>query len=85
MEKATSGNALHEAVCHGHEAMVEVLLRYGTNPFAANGKGLTAMEQAVVLRNAGLVRRLEGIALFSGTVRVQVQGVEGGGGQLQGE
>lgn len=36
--KADGGSALHEAVAHKHEAVVELLLAHGGNPFVENIK-----------------------------------------------
>ena len=37
-QKPDGGSALHEAVAHKHEAVVELLLRSGANPFVENCK-----------------------------------------------
>jgi ankyrin repeat protein len=36
--KPDGGSALHEAVAHKHEAVVELLLRHRANPFVENCK-----------------------------------------------
>ena len=37
-QKPDGGSALHEAVAHRHEAVVEALLAHGANPFIENAK-----------------------------------------------
>lgn len=66
-----AGGALHEAAARRHEAVVELLLSAGANPFAANAAGRTALDEAVLAGHAGVVRAIEKRALFSGLVEVK--------------
>ena len=43
-----AGGALHEAAARRNEAVVELLLSAGANPFAANAAGRTALDEAVL-------------------------------------
>jgi ankyrin repeat protein len=43
--KPDGGSALHEAVAHKHEAVVELLLRNGASPFVENCKVGRALQQ----------------------------------------
>jgi hypothetical protein len=70
--KPDGGSALHEAVAHKHEAVVELLLRHRANPFVENCKGYTAMDIACSTRNVPLLRRLEQCAPFAGWLQVKV-------------
>ncbi|KAI3426006.1 hypothetical protein D9Q98_007974 [Chlorella vulgaris] len=70
--KPDGGSALHEAVAHKHEAVVELLLRNGASPFVENCKGLTAMDIACSTKNVPLLRRLEQCAPFAGWLLVKV-------------
>mmetsp|Transcript_8973 Transcript_8973/g.19205 ORF Transcript_8973/g.19205 Transcript_8973/m.19205 type:complete len:546 (+) Transcript_8973:118-1755(+) len=62
------GTALHEAASRRNEAMVELLLQYGANPFMANPSGATAMDLAVLAGAGNIIRRFEQQALFVGSV-----------------
>lgn len=72
-----SGTALHEATSHRHEAMAELLLTYGANPFMCNGLGRTCMDQAVMEESGNLLRRFEQMAKWKGTVAVKVNKLGG--------
>ena len=37
--RADGGSALHEAVAHSHEAVVDLLMRHGANPLVENMRG----------------------------------------------
>ncbi|GIL65200.1 hypothetical protein Vafri_18994 [Volvox africanus] len=64
----SAGSALHEAAARRHEATVELLLSAGASPFTANAAGRTALEEAVLSGNTGVVRAIEKYAEFSGMV-----------------
>jgi ankyrin repeat protein len=49
-----AGSALHEAAAHRHEALIELLLSAGANPFAANAAGRTALDEAVLASECSL-------------------------------
>lgn len=67
------GTALHEAVNRQcNKRIVDLLLRYGASPFVENISRLTALDYAIVRRDSGLVRRLEGFGYFSQYLQVQV-------------
>lgn len=65
------GSALHVAAARKHDEMVEVLLRYGADPFIANLKGSTALELAVLAGSESVVSKFHAKSLFSGEVEMQ--------------
>ncbi len=64
--RPNSGTPLHDAVYQRHEAMVELLLQYGANPFVENFHSRTAMDLAVSSGNVAVIRALESKAIFHG-------------------
>eukprot|EP00884_Botryococcus_braunii_P019148 jgi/Botrbrau1/5917/Bobra.0366s0091.2 len=70
--KPDCSTALHEAVSRGYNKVVDLLLQYGASPFMENGRSLTAVDLAINLRSAALVRRLETRAPFYGLMMVKV-------------
>ncbi len=56
-----------------HEALVELLLRYGADPFSENPSGRTPMDLALDARCVALLRMLERHALFSGNVSMKAR------------
>jgi hypothetical protein len=81
--KADGGSALHEAVAHKHEAVVELLLAHGGNPFVENIKGFTSMDIACSTRNVPLLRRLEQCAPYVGWLLMKVPQFGGLGSSWQ--
>ncbi|KAL4436738.1 hypothetical protein ABPG75_003877 [Micractinium tetrahymenae] len=81
--KPDGGSALHEAVAHKHEAVVELLLSHGANPFVENSKGFTAVDIACSTRNVPLLRRLEQCAPYVGWLLVKVPQFGGLGSSWQ--
>jgi ankyrin repeat protein len=64
--RPNSGTPLHEAVYQRHEAMVELLLQHGANPFVENNHSRTAMDLAITSGNVAVIRALENKAIFHG-------------------
>lgn len=52
--------------------MIELLVRSGASPFVENASGFTAMDYAMVRKNASVLRQLELQGLFAGCLRVKV-------------
>eukprot|EP00210_Caulerpa_lentillifera_P005927 g5666.t1 len=72
--KNEGGTALHEAVFRQtNRHIVESLLRYGASPFVENIARFTALDYAIVRRDAGLIRRLEHYGYFSQYMRVRIR------------
>ncbi|GLI66698.1 hypothetical protein VaNZ11_010634 [Volvox africanus] len=71
------GSALHEAAARRHEATVELLLSAGASPFTANAAGRTALDEAVLSGNTGVVRAIEKYAEFSGIVAFKTRTMGG--------
>jgi len=68
------GTALHEAVFkHCNKRIVDMLLKYGASPFVENVTRFTAMDYAIVKRDAGLLRLLEKYGYFSQYMRVRIR------------
>ena len=65
------GSALHVAAARKHDEMVEMLLKYGADPFVANLKGSTAIELAVLAGSEPIVSKFHSRSLFSGEVEMQ--------------
>lgn len=53
---------------------MELLLAAGVNPWAANAAGRTALEEAALAGNTGVVRTLESHAVYCGRVAAKVGG-----------
>jgi hypothetical protein len=71
-KRQTGGSALAEAVAGRHEALVELLLRYGADPFTENPGGKTPLDLALEARAVNIVRACERQALFAGYVGTRV-------------
>jgi len=54
----TGWSPLRSAVCGGHRAVVDVLLRSGADPSLADSAGTTALHDAVATRSGQIARRL---------------------------
>eukprot|EP00775_Hariotina_reticulata_P012085 gene12085-12225_t len=76
-KRPSGGSALAEAVAHKQEAMVELLLAYGADPFTENPSGKTPLDIALELRCVTIVRSLERFALFTGYVNMKVLQLKG--------
>lgn len=72
-KRKAGGSPLAEAVAGKHEALVELLLRYGADPFAENKFGKTPLDQALELRAVNIIRSFERFALFAGYVNMKVR------------
>lgn len=73
-QRREGGTALHEAVFkHCNRRIVDSLLKYGASPFVENVSRFTAMDYAIVKRDAGLLRRLEHYGYFSQYMRVRIR------------
>jgi ankyrin repeat protein len=66
------GSALAEAITGKHEALVELLLRYGADPFTENPAGKTPLDLALEARAVNIVRACERQSLFAGYVSTRV-------------
>lgn len=71
--KADGGSALHEAVAHKHEAVVELLLAHGGNPFVENikvsGAAWRGQEAGALLAALLLARRAKVDSCFHSRIR----------------
>jgi ankyrin repeat protein len=67
------GSALAEAIAGRHEAVVELLLRYGADPFTENPSGKTPLDLALEARAVNILRACERQALFAGYVSTRVR------------
>lgn len=71
------GSAIHEAVAHRNETMVELLLQHGANPFEENHISKTAYDLAAAPAGLSILRSLEKFAMFTGYVQVKVSTLGG--------
>lgn len=71
------GSALAEAVAGRHEALVDLLLRYGADAFSENSAGRTPMDLALEARAVSILRACERHALFAGYVNTRVMQLKG--------
>jgi hypothetical protein len=71
-KRQSGGSALAEAIAGKHEALVELLLRYGADPFTENPAGKTPLDLALEARAVNIVRACERQALFAGYVSTRV-------------
>eukprot|EP00798_Chlamydomonas_sp_ICE-L_P010320 gene10320-8251_t len=69
--KSSEGTALHEATKRGHEAMVEVLLQAGADPFVCNSQKRAAIDLAVSEGQANILQRFTPHALGSGSISIK--------------
>lgn len=76
-KRTCGGSALAEAVAGRHEAMVELLLRAGADPFTENAAGKAPLDLALEARCAGVLRSFERFALFAGVVNMKVLQLKG--------
>lgn len=76
-KRQAGGSALAEAIAGKHEALVELLLRYGADPFTENPAGKTPLDLALDARAVNIVRACERQALFAGYVSTRVRGLQG--------
>eukprot|EP00878_Enallax_costatus_P001629 GHUV01001781.1.p1 GENE.GHUV01001781.1~~GHUV01001781.1.p1 ORF type:complete len:629 (+),score=241.08 GHUV01001781.1:810-2696(+) len=76
-KRANGGSPLAEAVVGKHEALVELLLRYGADPFTENSAGKTPLDLALELRAQNIIRSFERYALFAGYVNMKVLQMKG--------
>lgn len=73
-KRKEGGTALHEAVFkHCNKRIIDALLKYGASPFVENVTRFTAMDYAIVKRDAVLLRMLERYGYFSQYMRVRVR------------
>eukprot|EP00882_Tetradesmus_deserticola_P032146 GHRQ01036380.1.p1 GENE.GHRQ01036380.1~~GHRQ01036380.1.p1 ORF type:complete len:165 (+),score=61.87 GHRQ01036380.1:416-910(+) len=66
------GTPLAEAVAGKHEALVELLLQYGADPFTESRAGKAPLDVALELRAVNILRSFERHALFAGYVNMKV-------------
>uniref|UniRef100_A0A7S0RGQ1 RING-type domain-containing protein n=1 Tax=Chlamydomonas leiostraca TaxID=1034604 RepID=A0A7S0RGQ1_9CHLO len=71
------GSALHEAARNRYEAMADLLLAHGANPFVANSVGRTALDEAVLAAAPAIVRAFQHKALWAGQVAVKTNKLAG--------
>eukprot|EP00879_Flechtneria_rotunda_P027635 GHRR01029611.1.p1 GENE.GHRR01029611.1~~GHRR01029611.1.p1 ORF type:complete len:164 (+),score=50.84 GHRR01029611.1:700-1191(+) len=71
-KRPNGGSPLAEAVAGKHEAMVDLLLRHGADPFTENPAGKNPFDLALELRATNIIRSFEKLTLFSGYVNVKV-------------
>jgi ankyrin repeat protein len=76
-KRANGGSPLAEAVAGKHEALVELLLRYGADPFTENRAGKAPLDLALELKAVNILRSFERHALFAGYVNMKVSGPGG--------
>jgi len=73
-KRKEGGTALHEAVFkHCNKRIIDTLLKYGASPFVENVTRFTAMDYAIVKRDAALLRMLEKYGYFSQYMRVRIR------------
>lgn len=72
-KRNNGGSALAEAIAGKHEALVELLLRYGGDPFTENPAGKTPLDLALEGRAVSILRACERHALFAGHVSTRVR------------
>jgi ankyrin repeat protein len=75
-KRANGGSPLAEAVAGKHEALVELLLRYGADPFTENRAGKAPLDLALELKAVNILRSFERHALFAGYVNMKASAVE---------
>lgn len=73
LKRAGGGSPLAEAVAGKHEGLVELLLRYGADPFTENKAGKAPLDLALELKAANILRSFERHALFAGYVNMKVR------------
>jgi len=78
-KRSSGGSALAEAISGKHEALVELLLRHGADPFTENPAGKTPLDLALEARAVNIVRACERQALFAGHVSTRVSPARGRG------
>lgn len=76
-KRAGGGSPLAEAVAGKHEGLVELLLRYGADPFTENKAGKAPLDLALELKAANILRSFERHALFAGYVNMKVLQLKG--------
>lgn len=73
-KRKEGGTALHEAVFkHCNKRIIDTLLKYGASPFVENVTRFTAMDYAIVKRDAVLLRMLEKYGYFCQYMRVRIR------------
>ncbi|KAF6264413.1 hypothetical protein COO60DRAFT_1624220 [Scenedesmus sp. NREL 46B-D3] len=76
-KRAGGGSPLAEAVAGRHEALVELLLQYGADPFTESRGGKAPLDLALELKAVNILRSFERHALFAGYVNMKVLQLKG--------
>ena len=68
----SAGSALHEAAHKNNDSMVDLLMKFGGNPWIANVYGRTALHEAAIVKAPGPIWRFRQAALNSTMALVKV-------------